>query len=338
MAIYLGDINTRARGLRTRLLSPHDMERLANARSLFALHRELSALGLARAEAPATPASLEQAIRRRAADLTAILGRWSTGDRRPILAVVLEDEDRRSIQSILRGAEQGAGSEARMSGLVPTTDLSERALRVLATQPTMADVVRVLVLWNHPLGAPLVGAVSAARPSLFETEVALQRAFAERALAHARKGGSHLVEYARQIVDLMNAWSALLHFPERDEAIVELSFVDGGRWIDQEAFGELLTCQTFEEAQRRLARRLRESPLASAFSRDPQDIASLETAVLQAQIDHQSVAARVNPESAAPLLIFTLQLRAEVLNLRRIIWGVALRAPAALIQTDMVAT
>lgn len=337
MAIYLGDINTRARGLRTRLLEPHDMERLAHARSLFALHRELSALGLAPAEGPATPASLEQAIRRRAASLMSILGRWSTDDRRPILAVVLEDEDRRSIQNILRGAEQGAGSEARMSGLVPTMDLTERALRLLAAQPTMVDIVRMLVLWNHPLGAPLVPTVSAPRPSLFETEVALQRAFATRALAHARKGGRHLVEYAREVVDVMNAWSALLHFPERDQAIVELSFVEGGRWIDREMFGELLACQTFEEAQRRLARQLRESPLGAAFAREPQDIASLETAVLQAQIDEQSLAARISPESAAPLISFTLQLRAEVLNLRRIIWGVALRAPAALIQAEMVA-
>ncbi|UCH28406.1 MAG: V-type ATPase subunit [Myxococcales bacterium] len=337
MAIYLGDINTRARGLGTRLLEPAELDRLAHARSLFGLRRELSALGVCHADTPATPEGLDRAIRRRAAKLMAILGRWSTEDRDPILAVVLEDEDRRSIQSILRGAEQGAGSEARMSGLLPTTTLSERALRVLASQPTMADVVRMLVLWNHPLGAPLVEAVSADRPSLFEVEVALQQAFAKRALEHARKGGSHLLEYARQVVDVMNIWSVLLHFPERDETIAELSFIEGGQTVDRELFDQLFRSETFADAHRRLARELRESALANAFEGEPRGVASLDAAMLRTQIEHQNRAARVTPESAAPLISFALRLRAEVLNLRRVVWGVALRAPAALIQTEMVA-
>jgi hypothetical protein len=33
---------------------------------------------------------------------------------------------------------------------------------------------------------------------------------------------------------------------------------------------------------------------------------------------------------------FAIELRAQVLNLMRIVWGVALRAPAALIQGEMV--
>ena len=338
MAIYLGDINTRARGLRTRLLPAHDMERLAHARSLFALHRELSALGLARAEAPATPASLEQAIRRRAADLMAILGRWSTDDRRPILAVVLEDEDRRSLQSILRGAEQGAGSDARMSGLVPTMDLSERALRVLAAQPTMADVVRMLVLWAHPFGRPLIDAVSGPHPSLFKAEVELQRAFAQRALAHAHRGGRALAEHARQVIDAMNASSVLLHFPERDEDIADSIFIDGGSQIDRDGFAEMMRNESFEQARRALLIRLQDSALGSAFREEAENLSTLEAAVLRAQIAEQRRLARLRPDGAAPTISFALELRAEVLDLRRIIWGVSLGAPQALMQTSMVAS
>ncbi len=338
MAIYLGDINARARGLRTRLLKAHDLDPIAHARSLFALQRELVALGLVPGDTPATAGGLEAAVRRRAADLMAILGRWCADERRPILAVIFDDEDRRSIQTILRGAEQGAASEIRLGGLVPTMHLSERALRLLASQPTMADVVRMLVLWSHPFGASLVDSVSGSRPSLFEVEVALQRAFARRALGSARKAGRHLVEYAAQVVDVMNAWSALLHFPERDPAILDLTFIEGGRFIDRDVFAELLDLESFDDVRERLARVLRESALGDAFAGEPGDVATLETAVLRAQIAEQNRAARTEPEGTAPLISFALSVRAEVLNLRRIIWGVSLEAPGALLQAEMVAT
>jgi len=336
MAIYLGDINTRARGLRTRLLKPQDLDRLTHARSLFALQRELGTLGVAPADTPITPGGLERAVRRRAAELMAILGRWCADERQPILSVIFDDEDRRSIQSILRGAEQAAASDTRLSGLVPTTHLSERALRVLASQPTMADVVRMLVLWSHPFGASLIDAVSRPRPSLFEVEVALQRAFAGRALHSARKAGRHLLDYARQVVDVMNAWSALLHFPERDAAIADLTFIEGGRFLDRGVFGELLALETFDGVRERLTQVLGESALANAFNGEPGDVASLETAVLRAQLAEQSRAARIDPEGPAPLISFALALRAEVLNLRRIIWGISLEAPAALLQAEVI--
>ncbi len=336
MAKYLGDINTRARGLRTHLLPSSDLERLALAASLPALQRELSSLGLARSDAPATPASLETSIRHHAARQMRVLDRWCSDDRRLVLSVLFEDEDRRSIQAILRGAEHGAASEARMAGLVPTTSLSERALFTLASQPTPADVVRMLLLWNHPFGPPLVEAASGAHPSLFEIEVALQRAFARRASSRAREGGAQLVEYVGQVVDLMNAWSALLHFVERDPRIVELTFIEGGHWLTRDVFENLMGVATREDVEKQLAWELRKSAFAPAFREGIDDVAELESAALRAQIDWQNRSMRIDPSSAAPVIGFAIELRAQVLSLRRIIWGVALRAPAALIQGDMV--
>lgn len=336
MARYLGDINTRARGLRTHLLPAADLERLARATSLTALHRELNALGFVRSDAPATPAILEKAIRHHAASQMKVLDRWCGDDRRATLAVIFEDEDRRSIQAILRGAAQGAASEARMAGLVPTASLPERALVTLASQPTPADVVRMLVLWSHPFGRPLVEAASGAHPSLFEIEVALQRAFARRASSRAHEGGAQLVEYVGQVIDLMNAWSALLHFVERDPSIVDLTFVEGGRWFDRTVSNKLMGLETRRDVEKRVAWELRNSPLASAFREDIDDLAELESTALRAQIIWQNRSARIDPSGPAPVIGFALELRAEVLNLRRIIWGVALRAPSALIQAQMV--
>jgi len=336
MARYLGDINTRARGLRTHLLPTSDLERLARATSLLALQRELSGLGYVRSDAPATAMSLERAVRRHAADQMGILDRWCMDERRAALAVILEDEDRRSIQAILRGAQQGTATEVRMAGLIPTTSLPERALLTLAGQPTPTDVIRMLALWNHPLGIPLVAAASGPHPSLFEIEVELQRAFARRASARAHQGGSQLVEYVEQVVDVMNTWSALLHFVERDPAIVDMTFVEGGRWISRDVFHKLMTLETRPQVEKRLAWELRKSALGNAFQGEIEDLAQLEGTMLRAQIDWQNRAVRVDPSGAAPIIGFAIELRAEVVNLRRIIWGVALEAPAALIQAEMV--
>jgi vacuolar-type H+-ATPase subunit C/Vma6 len=336
MAVYLGDISTRARGLRTHLLPANELERLARATSVLALQRELSGLGYVRSDAPATALSLEKEIRRHAASQMGILDRWCTDDRRASLAALFEDEDRRSIQAILRGAQQGTATEVRMAGLIPTTSLPERALLTLAGQPTPTDVIRMLALWNHPLGTPLVAAASGPHPSLFEIEVELQRAFARRASARAHQGGRQLVEYVEQVVDEMNTWSALLHFVERDPSIVDLTFVEGGRWLTRDVFHTLMNLETRPQVETRLAWELRKSVFANVFREGIEDLAQLEGAMLRAQIKWQNRAVRVDPSGAAPIIGFAIELRAEVLNLRGIIWGVALRAPAALIQAEMV--
>jgi len=336
MAWYLGDLNTRARGLRTHLLTASDLDRLARVTSLSALQRELNTLGYARADAPASAAILEKAVRLHAAKKMAVLDRWCGVERRAAFAALFEDEDRRSIQTILRGAEQGTASEVRMAGLIPTTSLSESALQTLANQPTLADVIRMLILWNHPLGIRLVGAASGPHPSLFDAEVELQRAFARRAASNARRVGPQMVEYVEQVIDVMNVWSALLHFTERDPRIVDLSFVEGGRWLTRRTFRQLMDIDSLPGVEKRLSWEFRKSPLATVFREDIADLAELEGSVLRAQIDWQNRSLRVDPSGASAVIGFALELRAEVLDLRRIIWGVSLRAPAALIQADMV--
>jgi vacuolar-type H+-ATPase subunit C/Vma6 len=338
VTLFLGDVNTRARGLRTRLLSPNDLDRLAGVRSLLALQREMSTLGLIRADAPATPESLERAIRRRAAELMAILGRWCTDARRDVFSVVLEDEERRSIQAMLRGAEQAASAEARLSGLVPTVGLSERALRILADQPTTADVVRMLVVWSHPFAPDLVEALGGARPVLIELEIQVQRAFARRAIAHARRGGRSLLAYAQQVIDLMNAWSVLLHFPERADDMCEATFIEGGEALDRDGFAALFRSETFEEARRGLARTFRGATSPLVLDPEAASVVDLEASILRQQIEQQRKALRIRPDGPAPVLDLALSLRAEVLNLRRILWGIVLEAPPSLLQTSLIAS
>ncbi len=331
MTIFLGDINARARGLRTHLLQPSELDRLAHAPSLFALQRDLSALGFVRPDAPATAVVLEQAIRRHAASQIALLSRWSEGSRRTALAVLFEDEDRRSIQAIVRGAQQGAAADTRLAGLVPTASLPERALQALAAQPTVKDVIHLLGWLRHPLAPPLLEPASKPHPSLFRIEVALHRAFARRAKKNAKKGDRHLTAYVAQVIDIMNAWSVLLHLDERDPSIVDLTFVDGGDALPRDAFQRLMSLQRLGDVGDMLTRQFRGSPLARAFRRGIDDLPELESAILRAQIDQQNHSLRVDPGGTAPIIGFALELRAQLFSLRRIVWGVALRAPSALL-------
>jgi hypothetical protein len=96
--------------------------------------------------------------------------------------------------------------------------------------------------------------------------------------------------------------------------------------------------ETRAQIEKRLAWELRKSPLGSAFRGEIENLAQLENRMLRAQIEWQNRAVRVDPSGAAPIIGFAIELRAQVVNLRGIIWGVALRAPAALIQADMVIT
>jgi vacuolar-type H+-ATPase subunit C/Vma6 len=115
-----------------------------------------------------------------------------------------------------------------------------------------------------------------------------------------------------------------------------MTFVEGGRWLTRDVFHKLMGLETLRQVEKRLAWELRKSALASAFRDELEDLTELERATLRAQIDWQNRAVRLDPSGAAPVIGFAIELRAEVLNLRRIIWGVALRAPAALIQAEMV--
>ncbi len=336
MTCFLGDLDARARGLRTRLLGRAELDRLSHAPNLFALQQELGALGICEQNSPATPVQLERSARRHAAAQLAILERWSLGRRRAVLAVIFEDEDRRSIQALLRGAAEAAAPEARLTGLISTARLPERALRTLAEQPTLQDVVRMLLLWNHPLAGSMAAAASRTPPSLFRVEVELQRAFAATALRHAERGGRHLRDYVEQTVDLMNVWATLLHFPEREPALGDLAFIEGGRCLSRHDFDTMMRLESAALLPPYLAQLFRQSALSAVFAATTLELSQLETRTLRTQIEDQRRAMRHDPLGAAPIIAFALELRAQLIDLQRILWGVALQAPPALLCDQQV--
>jgi len=324
-----GDLIARARGLGTHLLTTPQLAALARAPDLAALADGLRRHGYPMGEETRSPADLEVAVRRVAGAQLGVLGRWA-GRRGETLAVLFEDEDRRSLRALLRGAVAGAPAEERVAGLLPTGALPAPALAELAHQTTPAAVAAVLTAWGNPYGSALLPEAGAAQPDLLKLEVRVNRTFAARALRAARHAGhrSPLVEHVRETIDLENAATALVLAAGDRDVIPKDLFLAGGRRVTIAAFEQAIGAGEGPAAAHRLAAAFAGTLIAGALEGSGADPAGLERALLRARIVMRRRAARDAPLGPAPVLLYALRLRAQLLDLQRIIWGVALGAPA----------
>jgi len=323
------DLNARARGLGTHLLSRLQLEGLAREPDLPSLGDALRRFGIAtgESEATATPEDLELGIRRWAAASLRTLARWA-GPRASALPTVFEDEDRRSLRAILRGAVHGAPAARRLAGLVPTPALPERALQELARATTASAVATLLAAWRHPYAAALAPAIGTTQPDLFALELSLARAFADRVVRAARRAGdAGLLWFARETIDLENALSAVVLTVEGKDVVPKDVFLSGGARVSIGAFEEAIALGEPGAAGARLAAALGDVPIATVLRQAARDPASLEDDLLRARLDGLARRVRQAPLGALPVLWFGLRLRAQVVDLRRIVWAMTLGAP-----------
>lgn len=335
--ITWSDVNVRARGLGTHLLGRTRLESFVASHDLSELARALSASDYPTGdiEASPTPRELELAIRRGAARQVKTLVRWA-GERTNALAIVLEDEDRRSLRAIVRGALESAPREARLAGLIPTPTLPERALEELARLATVREIATLLAAWQHPFGAVIRGQADEQRPDPILLELEINRAFATRASRAARWGGKVLRDFVRRVIDIENSYTALILVGGHDDVDPARCFLEGGTLLDLDTFTTSTRADDVNGCGRILSRAFRGTPYADVFFTHSDELPHLEGAVLAAEIGELGRQSRVSPLGAAPILTYLLRLRAEVGDLCRVIWGITLGAPPAVITADLV--
>lgn len=317
------DVVARARGLRTHRLHTGTLAALRGAPDLAAFGRHLQQAGFLIEEGERNAPALDLAIRRRAATELRILARWC-GARAAELPVILEEEDRRSLRAILRGSLQGQPAEVRLRGLVPTPTLPLRALAELARGQTPAGVATLLTIWNHPFARALTAAAQASTPDPLTLDLALDRAWAERAATGARRGGVELQRFATDAIDLANAATVLTLAGTTTPRAPEL-FLEGGHRLARTAFVALLA-RNRSAATEALSDLYHATPFGPVFRRGP--MRGLDDALLNARVEVQRRAARAAPLGVAPVLWFALELRRETTLLSRMLWSLALGAPA----------
>lgn len=322
MTIWV-DVVARARGLRTHRIRPARLTTLRAVADLRELGGELAREGFAVAEGEQRPEALELAVRRRAAAELRVLARWC-GSRAALLPVIFEDEDRRSLRAILRGSLQRQSPESRLHGLVPTPTLPERALREAAAAATPGAVATLLTLWNHPFAAGLRAPASAVAPDPLALDLALDHAWAARAVSGASRGGPEVSRFVGDAIDLMNAATVLARTGVAPARGPEF-YLAGGQRLTRTAFTALLA-RDRSTALQALADLFGGTPYGAALRRTGPR--GLEDALFAARLQVQHDAARRAPLSAAPALWYALELRWETETLSRVIWGLTLGAPA----------
>lgn len=326
-----GDVIVRARGLSSHILSPARCFALCDSRSIGDLSLQLANLGLVSApsaDSPADEHSLELALRRRAGARLQLLANWA-GARRDLLAPIFDDEDRRAIRALVRGAIARVAPQLRTAGLVPTPSLPIRALDELAQAGDVATVASLLLAWHHPFGAVVEAEARRQQPDTLEFEMALVREFAVRARTAADAGDAALRLFVERTIDLENLQSALALSSQASDVPAGRLFVDGGTIVTvgdlagaRGAGGEI-------DLAARLARRVRGTPLAAMLNHGTR---SAEDAALDALADEFRRRARDAPLSLAPVILFALRQRAELHMLLRILWGVSLGVPRATVE------
>jgi vacuolar-type H+-ATPase subunit C/Vma6 len=328
VAVVWYDVIVRARGLSTRLLGRPALQALAASGDVTALASALGRLGYLPAGAPpaTAPAELEGAIRRVAGARLGTLARWC-GPRGEVLAVVFEDEDRRSLRALLRGALAGAAPALRLAGLVPTPALPARALEELARLPGPEEVATLLSAFGNPYGVALLPEARSPRPDPFRLATALDRTFAARALRQSLRGDRPLRRFARETIDLENAAAAIVLSEEKGDRAPAERFVPGGRALAAEPFAEAAGAGTAAEAAGRLARAFAGTPYQAALAAAGGAPGSLERALLAVRVRERVRAARRAPLSTEPVLAYVLRLRAEAIDLGTILWTAALGGP-----------
>jgi vacuolar-type H+-ATPase subunit C/Vma6 len=335
------DVNARARGLATHLLRRADLLRAAAAGGWLAAARALLGRGYPAdpTSAIASPDDFDREVGRVAARRLGILARWLAA-RRPALAVVYGDEERRSIRALLRGAVQGSAPEARLRGLLPTAGLSERALGLLSRADSPAGLVHALLRLGHPAGraleaaAPHGSAASGGWLGLLRMEVALSRLFAARATRAARRGGRLVRRFAAALIDLENLWTLDgLGDWSADVAPADL-FLPGGEIVSRARFVELASVPGPARRRAELKVALRRTAFARLF--EPDNRLGSEGRALAAMIAWLRSEARREPLGPAVLLEVVERIRAEAHDVRAAVGGAQLAAPLGTIEALLV--
>jgi len=332
------DVVARVAGLKTHLLSAEQLRGLARSPDLPSL-----ADGLERAGFPVwvtatgdSPAALDHAIRRQSGEALRVLARWC-GSRVRRLGAIFEDEDRRSLHILFRGVVQGVAPAHRLSGLIPTPGLPERALQELASQQSGEAMAILLSVWGSPFGRPLFEELMPAQPDLFRLELLLDRTWAERVLGGVGGRDRDIRHFTRTTIDMANIRSALLMVLQGTDVEADDAFLAGGSLLRQADFRRASVAGSVEAAVEVLARGLA-CPRFVRVLRTHQDLSTLEEALLNEHASQLERLALLEPNGLAPILSYWQRLRIQLIDLRRLIWGVALDMPRPALLSGLAGT
>ena len=340
--MWWGDVVARSAGLRTRLLGPQAVERCRKAKSLHSLRMLCApAMEPGPTREGATPVaavrSLDAFLARRQERHLGILARWSGPEpqrgRRRSLAPIFDDADRRVLTALLRASASDTEPGPRPAETFATPRLPQTLLRQLATAESVDALVHMLDRAGHPAGGALASELHRP-PTLLARLTALDRWWVAGAARAARHGGPPLRHWIPDVVDERNLGAALSlagRFPGETERVAEFFLDLGGAgvpWLDRETYLRAAAASSRKGALDVLSSspandsKDRRPELRELLSGLPEDVTggALTDAALADQLRTQRRHARLDPLSAAPVLVGWLELLRENRALRQTAW------------------
>jgi vacuolar-type H+-ATPase subunit C/Vma6 len=194
-------------------------------------------------------------------------------------------------------------------------------LEELARLSTPGAIGTTLAIWGHGLAAPFRDVVGQERPDLLALDLRLARVFAERSTAQVSRTEPRLLPDLQLMIDFENVRSALL-LTDSSELRPADCWIPGGQALSRAHFISSTGRQNPQDRIEYLIKVLAPTPLAAILQREGPDVAALDRAVLSWRRSEAHRLARLDPLGPMPTLQYVLSVRAELVQLQRLIWVV----------------
>jgi ATP synthase A1 C subunit len=335
-------VNARVRAMRSRLLTPAQIDDLVAIPSLAGFLQALSATpystdlqeaGVRYEGVRAVDAALARDLQR----TTRSILQFAEGPVQQLIRILLLRWDLANLRAIIRGGHAGRPAEEILDAVVPAGTLSEVALKEMAGHPDLSALVGTLEALGHPFAAPLAEGIAeyAKTNDLLVVELRMDRAYADSVLRQTKGRGDARVlrEMLTAEIDAANIKTAL-----KLASAGGLSkehrlrfFVPGGRLATEKTFLALSSDQTQAPAWMHL--RVQGFPIKEL----PRDLVAFERD-LDLRLA-QTMAARYiggDPLGLDIVIGYLAMKSAEVANLRLIARGKFLGLAAEALRREVV--
>ncbi|MDR7420387.1 MAG: V-type ATPase subunit [Armatimonadota bacterium] len=340
-------INARVRAMRSRLLTPAQIEDMLALPSLAAFLQALAAtpyaVDLQEAQVRydgvrAVDAALAGNLQR----TTRSILEFADGAPRHLITVLLLRWDLANLQALVRGKHAGWPAERLVDALLPAGTLSELTLKEMAGHPNLTALAGTLEVVNHPLVMALVEGVAeyANTRDPLSIELRLTRAYAGYVLRQSRGAEARaLREILRSELDATNIKTALRLASARATAPGALSseeerlrfFISGGATVTEKLFLEL----SDERTQARAWRHLR--VLGFPVKTLPEDLVAFERELDVRMTDALAARYVMGDPLGLDIVIGYLAMKSgEVANLRLIARGKFLGLAREAVRRELV--
>jgi V/A-type H+-transporting ATPase subunit C len=335
-------INARVRAMRSRLLTPAQLEDLLGMSTLDAFLQGLSSTpyGFDLQEALLRHEGLravDEALGRNLQRATRAIRGFADDRPRALIEIILLRWDLANLRSIVRGKHAGRPTDEIIQALVPAGNLSEVALKEMAGYPDVTALAGTLEALDHPLAGPLAQGVAAYAKTkdVMEIEQSLDRGYAEFGLGQTHRLGGEagvLREIFQAEIDAANVKTALkLASAEGLSEKRRLQFfIPGGTSVSDRLFLALSLAQTQAAAWERVR--------AHGFrARDlPQDLVAFERELDLRMATALAARYRGDPLGLDIVIGYVSMKSTEVANLRLIARGKFLRLPREAVRKEML--